>query len=155
MMKKPNCPIIAIEEHYWDPELTRHYTGIEAPRGADVDKKLYDLGSLRLQEMDAAGIDMQVISHGAPSAQKLPAEGAAALLDTPPPASAQAILSEVALTLDAISRFGGEATPAVIGQAPIWPSPPAIDTQQAAGGLFAAGNGAAAAAAAVAADSSV
>lgn len=84
-----------------------------------------------------------------------PAEGAAALLDTPPPASAQAILSEVALTLDAISRFGGEATPAVIGQAPIWPSPPAIDTQQAAGGLFAAGNGAAAAAAAVAADSSV
>lgn len=73
-MKKPNCPIIAIEEHYWDPELTRHYTGIEAPRGADVDKKLYDLGSLRLQEMDAAGIDVQVISHGAPSTQKLPAD---------------------------------------------------------------------------------
>jgi 2,3-dihydroxybenzoate decarboxylase len=74
MMKKPNCPIIAIEEHYWDSELTRHYTGIEAPRGADVDKKLYDLGSLRLQEMDAAGIDVQVISHGAPSTQKLPAD---------------------------------------------------------------------------------
>jgi hypothetical protein len=45
----------------------------------------------------------------------------------PPPASAQAILSEVALTLDAISRFGGEATPTVQGEAPIWPSPPAID----------------------------
>ncbi|MGG1945667.1 flagellar hook-length control protein FliK [Trinickia sp. NRRL B-1857] len=57
-----------------------------------------------------------------------PANAAAALLDAPPPASAQAILSEVALTLDAISRFGGEATPAVIGEAPIWPSPPAIDT---------------------------
>lgn len=56
------------------------------------------------------------------------AEGTAALADTPPPASAQAVLSEVALTLDAISRFGGEATPAVIGEAPIWPSPPAIDT---------------------------
>jgi hypothetical protein len=68
-----------------------------------------------------------------------PAEGAAALPDAPPPASAQAILSEVALTLDAISRFGGEATPAVIGEAPIWPAPPAIDTQ-AAGGLFAAGS---------------
>jgi hypothetical protein len=57
-----------------------------------------------------------------------PADAASALLDTPPPASAQAILSEVALTLDAISRFGGEATPAVIGEVPIWPSPPAIDT---------------------------
>ena len=74
MMTKPNCPIIAIEEHYWDPELTRHYTGIEAPRGADADKKLYDLGNLRLAEMDAAGIDVQVISHGAPSTQKLPAD---------------------------------------------------------------------------------
>lgn len=62
------------------------------------------------------------------------AEGTAALADTPPPASAQAVLSEVALTLDAISRFGGEATPAVIGEAPIWPSPPAID---APGALFA------------------
>ena len=74
MMKKPNCPVIAIEEHYWDPELTKHYTGIEAPRGADADKKLYDLGQLRLAEMDAAGIDVQVISHGAPSTQKLPAD---------------------------------------------------------------------------------
>ncbi|MGV2293524.1 flagellar hook-length control protein FliK [Trinickia sp. YCB016] len=42
-------------------------------------------------------------------------------------ASAQTVLSEVALTLDAISRFGGEATPAVVGEAPIWPAPPAIN----------------------------
>lgn len=74
-----------------------------------------------------------------------PAEGAAALADTPPPASAQAILSEVALTLDAISRFGGEATPAVIGEAPIWPAPPSIDTAGGGGGLF-QGSGVAAAA---------
>jgi hypothetical protein len=72
-----------------------------------------------------------------------PADAAAALLDTPPPASAQAILSEVALTLDAISRFGGEATPAVIGDAPIWPAPPAIDTPAANGGLFQGASGAA------------
>ncbi len=63
--------------------------------------------------------------------------GPGALPDTAPPASAQAILSEVALTLDAISRLGGDATPAVIGEAPIWPAPPAIDTPAAAG-LFAA-----------------
>lgn len=74
MNKKPNCPIIAIEEHYWDPELTKHYAGIEASRGGDMDERLYDLGSLRLKEMDEAGIDMQVLSHGAPSSQKLPAE---------------------------------------------------------------------------------
>lgn len=77
-------------------------------------------------------------------------DAAGALGDTPPPASAQAILSEVALTLDAISRFGGEATPAVIGEAPIWPAPPAIDTP-AAGNLFAADPGSAAAATAAAA----
>ena len=74
------------------------------------------------------------------------ADAAAAFGDTPPPASAQAVLSEVALTLDAISRFGGDATPAVIGQTPIWPAPPAIDTPTAKGGLFAADAGAAAAA---------
>jgi predicted TIM-barrel fold metal-dependent hydrolase len=73
-MAKPNCPIIAIEEHYWDPELTRTYSGIEAPKGADIEKQLHDFGSIRLKEMDGAGIDVQVISHGAPSTQKLPAD---------------------------------------------------------------------------------
>ena len=77
MMKKPHCPIIAIEEHYWDAELTKTYAGLEAGRGGDIDKRLYDLGELRLKEMDEAGIDVQVLSHGAPSTQKLPAEIAA------------------------------------------------------------------------------
>jgi hypothetical protein len=44
-----------------------------------------------------------------------------------PPASAQTALSAVALTLDAIMRSGGEATPVVVGQAPVWPAAPAID----------------------------
>src|SRR5689334_14921478 len=79
MMKKPNCPIIAIEEHYWDPELAKHFTGPEAGRGNETDERLYDLGPLRLKEMDDAGIDIQVLSHGAPSTQKLPVETAAAI----------------------------------------------------------------------------
>jgi len=79
MMKKPNCPIIAIEEHYWDPELAKHFTGPEAGRGSETDERLYDLGSLRLKEMDEAGIDIQVLSHGAPSTQKLGADIAAEL----------------------------------------------------------------------------
>ena len=45
-----------------------------------MEQRLFDLGALRLEEMDEAGIDMQVLSHGAPSAQKLPADGAAALV---------------------------------------------------------------------------
>ncbi len=79
MFKKPNVPVIAIEEHYWDPELTKHYTGSEAGRGGDTDKMLYDLGELRLKSMDEAGIDVQLLSHGAPSTQKLPIDIAADL----------------------------------------------------------------------------
>jgi predicted TIM-barrel fold metal-dependent hydrolase len=74
MLKKPNCPVIAIEEHYWDEEMAAHYTGVEATRAPDIAKRLADLGELRLREMDEAGIDVQVLSHGAPSAQKLPAD---------------------------------------------------------------------------------
>ena len=79
MRKKPNCPIIAIEEHYWDRELTAHYSGVEGFRDPAMLERLYDLGRLRLAEMDAAGIDMQVISHGAPSLQKLRGDVAVAL----------------------------------------------------------------------------
>ncbi len=71
MMRKPACPVIAIEEHYWDPELTKHYAGSEAGRGGETEERLYDFGALRLKEMDEAGIDVQVLSHGAPSTQKL------------------------------------------------------------------------------------
>jgi len=71
MMKKPNCPVIAIEEHYWDKELIKTYTGPEAGRGGPTEDQLYDFGAIRLKAMDEAGIDIQVLSHGAPSTQKL------------------------------------------------------------------------------------
>ena len=79
MMKKPNCPIIALEEHYWDTELEKHYVGLEAGRDPGMLKRLHDLGELRLKEMDEAGIDMQILSHGAPSTQKLTGDDAVAL----------------------------------------------------------------------------
>jgi hypothetical protein len=27
LFKKPHCPVIAIEEHYWDDELEKTFTG--------------------------------------------------------------------------------------------------------------------------------
>jgi predicted TIM-barrel fold metal-dependent hydrolase len=79
MFTKPHCPVIAIEEHYWDEELEKTYTGGEAGRPGEQSKRLHDFTGIRLKEMDEAGIDMQVVSHGAPSTQKLPADTAAAL----------------------------------------------------------------------------
>jgi predicted TIM-barrel fold metal-dependent hydrolase len=74
MLHKPKCPVIAIEEHYWDAEMAAHFTGVEAGRPGETQRRLNDLGALRLKEMDDAGIDIQVLSHGAPSAQKIPAD---------------------------------------------------------------------------------
>jgi predicted TIM-barrel fold metal-dependent hydrolase len=74
MLQKPRCPVIAIEEHYWDAEMASHFTGIEAGRPGPIQKRLDDLGALRIQEMDDAGIDIQVLSHGAPSTQKMSAD---------------------------------------------------------------------------------
>ena len=79
MFAKPRCPVIAIEEHYWDEELSKTYVGAEAGRPGEQHKRLHDFTGIRIKEMDEAGIDVQVISHGAPSTQKLPADSAAAL----------------------------------------------------------------------------
>jgi 2,3-dihydroxybenzoate decarboxylase len=68
--------VIAIEEHYADPEVTQHYTD---SRPARIVQRLEDMGELRLKEMDEAGVDMQVISHGAPALQRLEKDLAVAL----------------------------------------------------------------------------
>lgn len=49
--------------------------------------------------------------------------------DAAPQPSAQTALSAVALTLNAIVTSGGDATPAVVGQVPIWPAAPALDIE--------------------------
>jgi uncharacterized protein len=61
---------IALEEHFWTAELAAPPgTGALATWGPHVGDQLRDLGSMRLADMDAAGIDLQVISHVAPAAQ--------------------------------------------------------------------------------------
>jgi hypothetical protein len=70
---------IALEEHFWTSELAAPPgTGPLAMWGQRVDGQLRDLGLERLADMDANGIDLQVISHVAPAAQGLAgAEGIA------------------------------------------------------------------------------
>jgi predicted TIM-barrel fold metal-dependent hydrolase len=65
---------IALEEHFWIPELAAPPgTGpLARPDGASLDARLRDLGAERIAGMDAAGIDMQVLSHVQPAAQALP-----------------------------------------------------------------------------------
>jgi predicted TIM-barrel fold metal-dependent hydrolase len=71
--------IIALEEHYFDPEAKTHFTGLDAAMPPAVAARLDDVGQGRLAEMDAAGIDIQVLSHAAPSLQRLDVETAVPL----------------------------------------------------------------------------
>jgi hypothetical protein len=72
---------IALEEHFWTDELAAAPgTGpLARPNGAELDRLLREVGAARLADMDAAGIDVQVLSHVQPAAQAIGgAEGAAA-----------------------------------------------------------------------------
>jgi predicted TIM-barrel fold metal-dependent hydrolase len=66
--------VIALEEHFWTPAIAQAVgalrnpdAGPDSPLGAN----LADLGERRLAAMDAAGIDLQVISHTTPGVQHL------------------------------------------------------------------------------------
>ncbi|MCA1454272.1 amidohydrolase [Bradyrhizobium sp. BRP22] len=64
-----NTRVIAIEEHYWDPEMAGAFPAGE--NKSPISDLLTEIGDIRLRAMDEAGIDVQVLSHGAPAAQKL------------------------------------------------------------------------------------
>jgi 2,3-dihydroxybenzoate decarboxylase len=70
--------VIALEEHYADPDIYGPSRGGRA-EAAGLRERLLDLGGLRLKEMDEAGIDIRVISHAAPSTQALNPETAVEL----------------------------------------------------------------------------
>lgn len=74
MATNSGAEVIAIEEHYLDPEVSQHFQGRDAARAPAIVERLENLGELRLQEMDAAGIDIQVLSHGAPATQRISAD---------------------------------------------------------------------------------
>ena len=69
--------VVAIEEHYWDKEVAATFGPSDAMRGAaSILERLYDYSALRIKEMDDVGVDFQVLSHGAPSTQRLDAASA-------------------------------------------------------------------------------
>jgi predicted TIM-barrel fold metal-dependent hydrolase len=75
---------IVVEEHFALPVILERTAGIAGPDDADRAKTLrpllLDLGDRRLEAMDEAGIDMQVISHTAPGPEWLDADEAEALV---------------------------------------------------------------------------
>jgi predicted TIM-barrel fold metal-dependent hydrolase len=77
----PDFPIIAIEEHYWDAELASHFEGAESRQVGPIENRLYDFGGDRIRDMNAAGITKSVLSHGAPSGQRLAADVAVPLIE--------------------------------------------------------------------------
>jgi len=98
--------VIALEEHYYDPELAATFDGPEG-RAPEIRRRLDDLGELRLKEMDEAGIDVQVISHGAPSTQRLDPETAMRLARNANDRLAQAIAAHP----DRFAGFAALPTP--------------------------------------------
>ena len=74
MRDKPR--VVALEEHYIDTDLAQLLYGTRQDNLSELETRLLDVGGLRLEEMDEAGIDLQVLSHGAPGCQQLDPETA-------------------------------------------------------------------------------
>jgi len=79
MTTKAESRVIAIEEHYQDAELAKHYPEADKPRNAKLIEQLEDMGAARLKTMDEAGVDVQVLSHSQPATQKFDPETAVRL----------------------------------------------------------------------------
>src|SRR6201991_1657451 len=64
--------LIALEEHYaWDPASAGNVVATWLKSNNQVAyQRLYDRGSLRLEQMDAAGIDFQILSLFDPGVQE-------------------------------------------------------------------------------------
>src|SRR5215475_4225934 len=70
---------ITVEEHFASPAFLagpgREFTErLRHSRGARIVEQLQDVGGKRIAEMDAAGIDMQVISLNAPGVEQADAD---------------------------------------------------------------------------------
>src|SRR5258708_31181282 len=94
--------IIALEEHFWTPDLIALRRTVDQVNPKSV-QRLGDLGELRLREMDAGGIDVQVLSEAEPGAQNLAPDLAVSLARASNDLLAQAVKRRP-------DRFAGFAT---------------------------------------------
>lgn len=64
---------IALEEHYWMPSLAEQTAPSWMIKAADMPlgRQLTDIGAQRVADMDAAGIDLQVLGHTTPATQTM------------------------------------------------------------------------------------
>ncbi len=74
MTSSTGTRIIALEEHYFDAAIAEQFNPRQGFSGTPIRERLDDLGERRIREMDEAGIDVQVLSQGAPATQNLDAE---------------------------------------------------------------------------------
>ena len=95
--------IITIEEHFTSPKLR----ALRAEKDTPIQRKLDDLGALRIREMDHAGIDLQVISENNPATQNLDAETSVKLAR----ASNDALYEAVRAHPDRLAGFATLPTP--------------------------------------------
>ena len=71
-MERPNPrEVIAVEEHFMHAALTEHFAPAAHQQPKPLLARLYDFAGIRIDEMDEAGIDMQVLSHQSPGSQRL------------------------------------------------------------------------------------
>ena len=98
--------VISIEDHFWTPAIAEAIGALRNPDtdpGGPLATDLADLGERRLAAMDAAGIDVQVISHTTPGVQHLDADTAIPLARDANDALARAVGAHP-------DRFAGFAT---------------------------------------------
>lgn len=79
MATKDGQQVIAIEEHYWDAEMAATYNDSATGGSQKMQTLLRDIDGERIQQMDQGGIDIQVLSHGAPASQRLDPKTAVAM----------------------------------------------------------------------------
>ncbi|QIS22617.1 amidohydrolase family protein [Nocardia terpenica] len=98
--------VVALEEHFSHPALQDPESAArlrDNPRMRRIETDLADIGEQRLADMDAAGIDMQVLSHTVPGAEAPKPERAVR--------AAAEVNDALAATIAAHpSRFAGFAT---------------------------------------------